>query len=52
MAPLFILILIASLQPDSQHFITISHPHHYHQYVVKLYPSSVDVKMVIGYRQL
>ena len=27
-------------------------PHHYHQYVIKLYPSSADVKMVIGFRQL
>ena len=50
-APPSILILIASSQPDSQRFIAISPPHHHHhQYVVKLYPSSVDVKTVIGFR--
>ena len=27
-------------------------PHHYHQYDIKLYPSSVNVKMVIGFRWL
>ena len=50
MAPLSILIIIASSQPDSQCFIAISPPYYYHQYVIKLYPSSVNVKMVIIFR--
>ena len=52
MAPPSILVFIASSHPDSQCFIAISPPHHYHQYVIKLYPSLVNVKMVIKFRQL